>query len=128
MPRRTFEALYIGLVLWAAGGLGIILFGQTAYFSSVVAPAAFVTFPLMYFVTRLHLRDIPTAEQAFTGMRLGIIATAVQFPLDALGWLAIVKLGYPPLSQATRDALIVGLEIGYFGLLVVPYWIAKSRN
>lgn len=128
MPSKTLEALVIGVAIWASGAITIILLGQVAYFPSIAIPAAFLAIPLMYFVTRFHLRDIRAIEQTFTAIRLGIIVTAVQFPLDALGWLAMTQWGYPPLSQTTRDALIVGLDIGYFGLLVVPYWIAKPKH
>ena len=127
MLGKTRDALIIGFVIWLAGMLLIALFGSTAYFPLAVVPGALLTAPFMYWVTRLYLRDVPLAEQASIAVQFGIIVTAVQCPLDALGWLAILKMGYPSLSQVARDALIIGLEIGYFWLLVIPYWVAKRR-
>ncbi|PIU89963.1 MAG: hypothetical protein COS63_04385 [Anaerolineae bacterium CG06_land_8_20_14_3_00_57_67] len=126
MMRKTAEGLVIGIVIWIAGALIIILLGQSPYFPLAALPSAFLAAPLMYGVTRFHLRGVPVAERTTTATILGMTVAAVQFPLDALGWFIITNLGYPPLSQVARDAGVLGLLIGYFWLLVMPYWTASA--
>lgn len=125
MSSKTLEALVIGVVIWIAGASMIVLFGQAALFPSVATLAAFLAAPVTYLITRFHLRGVPTAERTSVAIRFGVIITAVQFPLDALGWLIIFNFGSPLPSQAARDAIILALEIGYFWLLIVPWWIGK---
>jgi hypothetical protein len=125
MPEKTLEASALGLAVWTAG-MGLIgLAGDLRYFALFVIPAAFAAVPLMYYLTRFHLRDVPAAEQPRAAIRFGVIVTAVQFPLDVLGWLAIFHLGWPPHAQAAREATLIGLEIGYFWMLLVPYWMGR---
>lgn len=81
----------------------------------------------MYVITQFHWRDVPNVERKFTGIRLGVVVTAVQFPLDALAWLSIFYLNFPALNQAARQAVMLGLEIGYFWMLVVPYWMGQRK-
>ncbi len=125
MLSKTLEALIIGVVIWVVGASMIVVFGDATFFSLAVIPTAFLVAPLMYVITKFHLRDILTAERTQAAMRLGIIVTGTQFPLDALGWLMIFHLGYPPLSEAAREMIILALEIGYFWLLIVPLWTEK---
>lgn len=128
VSRKALEALAVGLGVWVAGMLLIGLLGEARLFAASAIPAAFVALPLMYGLTRFHLRDVPTADRASAAIRFGVVITAVQFPLDVLGWLAIFRLGYPPHAQGAREALILGLEIGYFWMLVVPCWVGKGRS
>ena len=125
MSRKALEALVIGVAVWVAGMLLIALLGEAQYFAPAAIPAAFVALPLMYSLTKFHLRDVPAAERTSAAIQFGVLVTAVQFPLDALGWLAIVKFGYPPSGEAARQMLMIGLEIGYFWMLGVPYWVGK---
>ncbi|MFQ6087970.1 MAG: hypothetical protein ACE5K0_03605 [Candidatus Methanofastidiosia archaeon] len=124
---KALEALVIGVAIWIAGALMIILFGQASFFPMAAVSAAFLAAPLMYIMTRFHLREIPVEKYAYVATHLGIAVSAVQFPLDALGFLAIFKLGYPPLTLATREAIILALEVGYFWLLIVPWWVGKRK-
>lgn len=127
MSRKTLKGLVIGVVIWIVGALLIILLGQASYFPLAALPCAFLAAPLMYGVTRFYLRGVPVAEQTVTATILGVIVAAVQFPLDAVGWFVITNLGYPPLSQAARDAIVLGLLVGYFWLLVMPRWAASAN-
>ncbi|MCJ7616559.1 MAG: hypothetical protein MUO43_08495 [Desulfobacterales bacterium] len=127
MLNKTQGALVIGIVIWVAGALMIMLFGQSSFFPLVVVPAAFLAAPTMYIITKFYLRDVPVEEHIYAATRLGVAVTAVQFPLDAMGWFAIFNFGYPPLTLATREAVFIALEVGYFWLLVIPWWVGKRK-
>jgi hypothetical protein len=127
MGKKKLEALVVGILIWLAGALLITLFGQSPFFPVAALPAAFMAVPAMYVITRLYLRNIPLDERRIAAIRLGVIVTAVQFPLDTLGWLVILKLGFPPLTAAAREAVILSLEVGYFWLLIVPWWAGNRR-
>lgn len=128
MSKKTFEAMVIGVGLWISGTLMIIIFGDALLFPSVALIAAFLTAPAMYFITRFHLRDVLVEEWPTAATLLGVVVTAVQFPLDALAWLSTFRLGFPPLTGDAREALIVALEIAYFWLLVVPWWTGRRNG
>lgn len=106
MPNRTWRALAIGITIWL-GGMGLIAWlGETRYFAAAVIPAAFAALPLMVGLTPFHLRDVPADQRAWAAIRFGVVVTAVQFPLDTLGWLAIFRLRFPPHTAAAREATI----------------------
>lgn len=128
MSKKTLEALVIGVALWVAGTVMIIIFGDASLFPSATVTIAFLTAPAMYVMTRFHLRDVLAEERPYVATLFGVVVTAVQFPLDALAWLSTFRLGYPPLTLAAREALIFALEIAYFWLLVVPWWTGKTRE
>ena len=128
MSRKTLEALAVGVAIWVAGMLLVGWAGDAAYFPVAAVPAAFAALPLMYALTRFHLRDVPASEKWFAAIRFGVLVVAVQFPLDTLGWWAIFNLGYPPHGQAAREATMLGLEIGYFWMLAVPYWVGRRNR
>jgi hypothetical protein len=127
MPNKTTQALAIGITIWLFGMLAIIAFGNADWFPAIPIPIAFLTTLLMVALTRWHLRDVPRAERSITAIRFGVAVTAVQFPLDALAWSAIFYLGFPPLTQAAREMLMIALEIGYFAMLVVPWWVGRRQ-
>jgi len=126
MPNKTKEAIFIGLSIWVVGFLALLMVGQHPVFSLVAVPAAFLTAPLMYFLTKFHLCDVPAKERAYAAMRLGVLILLVQFPLDAIGLLSMFKFNYPALSQTAKESVVLALEVGYFWLLLVPWWVGKK--
>lgn len=76
----------------------------------------------MYALTRWHLRDVVSADWSSAGLRLGVLATGVQFPLDLLALLSIYEWGFPDLTVAVQRGLVYALLIGYACLLFVPWW------
>lgn len=127
MPNKITEAIFIGLAIWVVGLLMVLMVGQNPVFPSVAVPAAFLAAPLIYLLAKFHLRDVPAKERAYAAMRLGVLVMLVQFPLDAIGLFSMFTFNYPPLSSAAKESLVLALEVGYFWLLLVPWWVGKKR-
>lgn len=127
MPAKVREAILLGIGVWVAGAWVIVAIGQSPYFATLAIPVAFLTAPAMWLLARWHLRNVPTTERAYAGLRLGAIVTATQCLLDSVGLLVIARLGWPSLSPAAREVLPVALTIGYFWMLTVP-WYASRRH
>lgn len=128
MRNKTLEAAFIGFSIWIAGALLLILFRQEPFLRPLAIPIAFLMAPIMYLITRAHLRNVPVKERANAAMRLGVVAAAVQFPLDALGLFSIFRYNYPQIAPEAREALIIALEIGYFWILTIPWLAGKSKH
>jgi hypothetical protein len=94
----------------------------------MVAPAAtfLLTPPAMYFVTKFHLRGVSAPARIATGLRLAVLVTVVQLPLDALGLLSVRQLGLPELDLSAQQATVLALQAGYFWMLLIPWW-ASAR-
>jgi hypothetical protein len=126
MSKKSLEAFATGAAIWIGGMSLIGLFGNAGLFPSAAVAAAFAAFPLMVILTRFHLRGVPAAEMGSAAIRFGVLVTAIQFPLDVFGWWVIFNLCWPPQAQAAREATMLGLEIGYFAMLAVPYWMGRK--
>ena len=128
MTCKTCEAIALGLGLWIAGALLIVLFGGRLLIPILVFPVALLTAPAMWWGTRLYLRDVPGQECAYAGLRLGVIVVAVQCVLDSAGLSVIFQFGEAFLSPAASETLVVGLIAAYFWMLVVPGWEGKRMG
>lgn len=124
MRTRRWEGITVGLLVWGAGTLVVAWASRYTFFATAVAPAALLAFALMYGLTRWHLRSVPPAQRAARAIEFGVLVTAVQFPLDAMAFYAMNRWGFLPMSIAAREMLVIGLEVGYLGLLLTPYLVA----
>lgn len=126
MTAKSMEAVLVGVGLWIAGATAVVLLGGLAAFHLIAPPGALLLIPVMYALTRWHLRDVASVDRSSTGLRLGVLATGVQFPLDLLAFLSIYEWGFPDLSSAGQRGLVYALLIGYACLLFVPWWTARA--
>ncbi|MBI5230761.1 MAG: hypothetical protein HY876_01205 [Coriobacteriales bacterium] len=113
-----------GFALWAVGTAAIAGFGRAPVFPTVVAPLALVAAPLAAGAAWVWLRRLPDSTRYVAGLEFGVIVTAVQFPLDAVGWPVLQRAGLLPTNT---NSLFVALEIGYLCLLVVPVLVGSRR-
>jgi hypothetical protein len=127
--KKTAEAWITGFLAWVLGVMGIVLFGTSPYFSAgAIVTVLVLTGPFSYLLTRFHLRDVGRADWGHTAIRFGIIITWLQFPLDALGWLAITSGGFLGLSVQAQQTIATALPIAYFWLLGVPWWMGVKAE
>jgi hypothetical protein len=121
------QAILIGVALWIAGTVCIGLVGRLPLYVSLAVPATLVLTPAaMFALTKLHLRGVPQALRPAVGLRFGVIVTAAQFPLDALGLFWVFNYGILGLSAPAQHSTVIALEVAYFWMLLTPWW-AGSR-
>ncbi|HCC78538.1 MAG: hypothetical protein A2X25_09485 [Chloroflexi bacterium GWB2_49_20] len=109
------EGLVIGIVIWIADALIIILLGQVALFSIGRASKRFSG-------GSPHVWRDPVPPAKHPGSRTnshrddpGSDCCGCAISTRCVGWFVIANLGYPPLSQAARGAGVLGLLIATFG-------------
>lgn len=125
MVNEVLEAFLIGMGIWVGGALVIAIFGWAPWFPNIAVPLAFLTAPAMYMITKFHLRNVLKEGQMYAALRLGIIVNTVQFPLDALGSFMIFN--YQLLPPIAQEAIVPALMIGYFFMLIVPWWAGNRK-
>lgn len=128
MSKTSAEAFLIGVGLWVVGAAVIVLLGDVPFFPTVAPPAALLLVPVIYRLTKWHLRDVAAPNRLGTSLRLSILATAVQFPLDICLLLSMYQLGVPDLSLAGQRATVFALLVGYSCLLLVPWWVTARAE
>jgi len=128
MSGKAREAIVLGIGIWIAGAVLFAAFTQMPGFSTLVLPITFLTAPAMWLVARFHLRNVALEERVHAGLRLGAIITATQCLLDGGALFVIFRAGRPAFSPAAREATTVAMAVGYFWMLVVPWWEGKRTS
>lgn len=126
--HKSVQAILLGIGLWVAGTALIGAIGRAPLFAMLAVPVTLVVTPvIMLGLTSLHLRGVSQEERAEVGFRLGALITLVQFPLDALGLFAVFNFGFLGLSEVSQRAVVLALEVGYFWMLVTPWWFSSRQ-
>lgn len=129
MVGKSRQAVVIGLALWVAGAGAVILLGPLPFFAGTAPTATLLLAPpAMYFVARFHLRDVSPSMCVATGLRLSVVVTAIQLPLDAMGLVSIQQFGFPSLDSTARLSAMLALQVGYFWMLLVPWWVGWKQS
>ena len=83
----------LGVSVWISGALLVVIFGQRNFFSDYAVPVSFITIPAMIIIARWHFRDIESNLLSYSGLRLGVVVTAIQTLLDGV---IVFGIGWPP--------------------------------
>lgn len=104
MTAKSVEAVLIGVGLWIAGATAVVLLGGLGAFHVLAPPGALLLIPVMYGLTRWHLRDVASTDRSSTGLRLAVLVTGKQLPLHLLAFLSVYDGGFPDLSLGPNGA------------------------
>ena len=129
MPYKIGKALLYAVLLWLIGFIwGSVVFMTPAL--KTVQPIPYVSsnpaisFPILavwlvvtYLLARNYLKGTPVAVAE--GLRLGIIFSLVNFVLDLLVLVVLLKAPFSYFISLT-------VWLGYFMLLVIPWIVARS--
>lgn len=124
-PKNRF-ALVVGLVFWSAATAAVLILADSSVFPILAAVFSLLTIPGMVVLTRYQISDVEEAEKGAVARRFGMIVTMVQYPLDTLGFTAVLFFGFPPTNPTHQHVLVIALLIGYLWLLGVPWFIGYS--
>ena len=127
MSPKSREALIIGFAIWGAGAIGVVVLASRPSLTSIAIPAAFLIAPLVWFLVHFHMRDVVPDDRVLAALRFGVIITAVQVILDATGLYTEFRFGWLGLSELAREAIVIGLLVGYACMLLVP-WLQAHRQ
>ena len=131
MPKRVGKALIYAILLWLIGFVwGSIVFMTPAlktvaripYVSSNPAisfPILFISLIVTYLVAKSYLKA--AVDQASEGLKLGIMFSFVNFALDLLVLVLLLKAGVGYFVSLT-------VWLGYFILFIIPLLVGRSQS
>ncbi len=129
MPYKTGKALIYAVLLWVIGFVwGSIVFTTPAL--KAVAPIPYVSrnpaisFPILimwliatYLLSKNYLKTAD--DKVAEGLKLGIVFSAVNFLLDLLVLVLLLKAGFSYFVSLT-------VWLAYFMLLMIPWMTGRS--
>ena len=129
MPQKLIKALGFAILIWIIGFVwGSIVFMTPALKSVPAIPYVSsnpaISFPILLIwviVTYLLARNYMTGirNRAAEGLKLGIIFSVVNFVLDLLVLVILLKTGAGYFASAT-------VWLAYFILLLIPWLTGRS--
>jgi len=129
MPQKLFKALGFAILIWIIGFVwGSIVFMTPAlksvtpipYISSNPAisfPILLMWLPLIYFLARNYLSTV--TNPAGEGLKLGLVFSGVNFLLDVVVLVLLLKAGVGYFAAAT-------IWLAYFLLILIPWLTGRS--
>ncbi len=126
---RVLAAVAFAILIWIVGFVwGSIVFMTPALKATRAIPYVSnnpaISFPILlmwmfvsYFFARLYLRRVPNPDEE--GVRLGFIFVAVNFILDVIVLVLLLKAG-------GRYFLSLTVWLGYLILLLIPWLTGRS--
>ena len=129
MPQKPIKALGFAILIWIIGFVwGSIVFMTPALKSVPAIPYVSsnpaISFPILliwvivaYFLARSYLAGV--RNRAAEGLKLGVVFSVVNFVLDLLILVFLLKTGAAYFASAT-------VWLAYFILLLIPWLTGRS--
>lgn len=129
MTQKIFKAVGLAILIWIIGFVwGSVVFMTPALKATPAIPYISsnpaISFPILlvwiiaaYFLARIHLSRVsnPAAE----GLKLGIVFSLMNFILDLVVLVVLLKAGIGYFASAT-------VWLAYFLLLIIPWLTGRS--
>jgi hypothetical protein len=129
MPQRPIKAFSFAILIWIIGFVwGSIVFMTPALknvsalpyvskFPAISFPILIIWPILTYFLARNYL--LGTRDRDSEGLKLGLVFAGVNFALDVLVLVLLLKAGVAYFASAT-------VWLAYFLLLLIPWLTGRS--
>jgi hypothetical protein len=129
MPQKLFKALGFAILIWIIGFVwGSIVFMTPALKATPPIPYVSgnpaISFPILlvwiiaaYFIARVYLSRV--SNPASEGLKLGIVFSLMNFILDLLVLVMLLKAGSGYFASLT-------VWLAYFLLLIIPWLTGRS--
>ena len=129
MPQKPSKAVGFALLIWIVGFVwGSIVFMMPAlkatapipYISSNPAisfPILLIWIPMIYFLARASLSKVNDPDRE--GLRLGLVFAAMNFILDLIVLVLLLKAGAGYFAAAS-------IWFAYFLLIIIPWLTGRS--